>query len=165
MKNQTINFYKPFKIANSYGINYFNHCIPKNAMYGRINKHTYIYINDYKQFTMNMHNINSIRVHILDTYKQDYFITMTIYKNNPLFKMCYNFVAKNNLWNVKCENVLCMHRARVIPTLRKPQKYNQNTGRDRSRTIGINDDIKFKECTVYAHYSYMPASMVGCSIR
>ena len=41
----------------------------------------------------------------------------------------------------------------------------QRAFKDPSRFIGINDDMKFKELTVSAHYQYETASMVGVSIR
>lgn len=165
MRKNNNEMFKPFKIATDFTVQYFGICIPKNAIYGRLTKNIYIFVNDFSQFHVNMDNC-VISVNLLDARKDNKFKKYIVKSNNPIFKLCYDFVAKNNLWNVKCENNLCYRKSGVRPSWYvAPRRPSQRAFKDPSRFIGINDDMKFKELTVSAHYQYETASMVGVSIK
>lgn len=165
MNKNTITMYKPFKIAQDFTVQYFGICIPKNAIYGRLTKNIYIFVDDFRQFRPNMHNC-TISIHLLDIRKDSKFKKYIVKDSNIIFKLCYDFIAKNKLWDTICENNLCYRKSGVRPSWYvAPRRPSQRAFKDPSRFIGINDDMKFKELTVSAHYQYETASMVGVSIR
>lgn len=163
--------YKPFKIATDFTTHYFDTCIPKNASYGRLTKNIYIFIDNYSQFRLNMQGIDTITINVLDARKDGRFHKCIIKRyirnrktnemvQNPTFEFCYNFVAKNKLWNIKCENVLRYKHSGVLPSYyvkQRDPKYRAYG--DNSRIVGIEDDMKYKEITENAHYVYERASM------
>jgi hypothetical protein len=163
--------YKPFKIAADFTTHYFNTCVPKNASYGRLTKNIYIFIDNYSQFRPNMQGIDSITINVLDARKDSNFHKCIIKKyirnrktnemvQNPTFEFCYNFVAKNKLWNTKCENILRYNRSGALPSYYvKQREPKYRAYGDYSKSVGVNDDIRYKEITENAHYAYERASM------
>lgn len=165
MTIKTCAMYKSFKVSRTFTTQYFGINLPLNCLYGRITQHIYIYIDDYAQFRPNMDGIKAISVNILDSRKDSGFHKYIVNNKNMLFALCYNAVAQNNLWNIKCENNLCYRKSGVRPShFVRPQEPSQHAFGDPSRYVGLNDDMKFNELTIYAHYKGEPASMVGVGI-
>ena len=154
--------FKEFKQAKGYNINYHNHCIPKNAIYGRLTKTVYVYIRDFSPF----YNDDKLaRVYIMDIKKHDNFKPFLIKRDNIIFKLAHDYVCKNNIdKNTKCENVLCMNRS-YKPTERRTNDYVYNArGRDNSQNDCMHG-IKYREITEHGYRVGQKASLVASSIR
>ena len=120
--------YKPFKIAQDFTVQYFGICIPKNAIYGRLTKNIYIFVDDFRQFRPNMHNC-TISIHLLDIRKDNQFKKYIVKDSNIIFKLCYDFIAKNKLWDTICENNLCYRKSGVRPSWYvAPRRPSQSPG-------------------------------------
>lgn len=63
MNKNTITMYKPFKIAQDFTVQYFGICIPKNAIYGRLTKNIYIFVDD---------SVNSVPICTIVLYPYTY---------------------------------------------------------------------------------------------
>lgn len=109
--NNIDNAKKYLKVANGYGTQYFGNFIPKNAIYGRLTKHIYIYCIDFKQFDI-AHNYTLFDVYMMDTRKQDKFQKVLIRKHTPLYNILYAFIDYNNMYNIKVE--YCLHMKDII---------------------------------------------------
>lgn len=156
--------YKPFKQARNFSVHYYEHCIPKNAIYGRLTPTVYIYIKDFKSF----YNDDKLaRVYIMDAKSNNYFRPFLVKRDNIIFKLAYDFIHKAKIpADTKCINVLCMERGSGKPHDRAVGEYSYKArGRDNSRKYGINDDMKYREITYGGYVMGEKASMVASNVK
>ena len=154
--------FKPFKRALNFNVEYHGTCIPKNAIYGRFTKNVYVYIDDYKQFK---NKPKLVKMHIMDVRKESTFKARLVKPDNPIFEIANEYITVHNLFDMKCENVLCLKRANVGPKDRTVGTYTYNArGRDNSQNA-ITDGIKYREYTEEAYHVGKKSSMIASSTR
>lgn len=154
--------FKDFKIATGYNVNYHNHCIPKNAIYGRLTPTVYIYITDFASF---YNDAQVAKIHIMDIKKHDHFKQYLVKNTNVIFKLAHDFIHSKGISpNTKCENVLCINRT-YKPTERRVGEYTYKpTGRDHSRD-DFMQGIKYRELTQGGYNTNTKASMVATGVK
>lgn len=105
------------KIANGYGTQYYNNFIPRNAIYGRLSQHVYIYVTNFSQFKDLTQN--TYEVYLMDIRRSFRFRRKSVKKNSLTFCMILSMVLYNNMYDTKVEYSLNMKQIKY-PGLRKP---------------------------------------------
>lgn len=123
------------KIAKNFSVQYFNNCIPKNAIHGKVTNNIYVYVDDFQQFHPVRKNTR-FTIWTLDKRKNSVFRRTTISKNTEWYNMIFAFIEYHKLYSVKCIPVNCTRRAGGMPLRKEPQTktgymyttgiYNQN---------------------------------------
>lgn len=149
---------KILKVAKNYSVNYFNNCIPKGAIYGRMTRNLYVYIDNFQQFARANAKANHyVYIYMMDTRKESTFHKEKISVHSDWYRMFYAYIAYNNMFANKCDNVLCLKRGNSdIPKEKKSPQSNYNmsykqvkvqnnerTKNENSEEIYINRDVNF----------------------
>lgn len=119
-----------FKIARNFSVQFYNQCIPKNAIYSRLNKNVIIYVSNYQQFKEAENLKSKIQIYKLDVRSNSgkfkpYILDLSKNLDVALCLQLLQFIKENNLYDVKCENQLMLSRISK-PTRREIPESNYN---------------------------------------
>lgn len=105
---------KYLKIAQNFSVQYFGNCIPKNAIYGKVSKVYFLYVDDYKQFFTKQ---TIFKIWTLDKRsKSGRFQESLIKKHSMIYNHIMAMIEFHELENTKCEYQL------KLKHVEKPQR-------------------------------------------
>ena len=88
------------KIAKNFSVQYFGNCVPKNAIYGRLSKYVYMYVDNYAQF--NNPKVRLFNVKVLDSRKDSRFKDGMIKKGTTIYNMVMALIDSYDLYDTVC---------------------------------------------------------------